>query len=136
MFQLPRFAKLKWLRFLKFLLVGALNTTVGYGLFAIFLIAGVDPAKALAIATVLGVLFNFKSFGKLVFGESGMCFLPRFIIFYLTQYLVNLGALRQILALGFTPLEAQLIILPPLSLVSFFAMRRLIFEASVEPDNL
>ena len=65
-------------RFLHFLLIGALNTAVGYGLFVLFLWLGLHYALAAAFATVLGVLFNFKSTGGLVFKSKDNTRLPWF----------------------------------------------------------
>jgi len=121
--------------FAKFLVVGGLNTVVGYGLFAAFIIAGLGAPLALALATVLGVLFNFKSFGLLVFRNGDGRLLPRFVAVYAGQYVVNLMCLRWLAALDLSPLLAQLLLLPPLSLASFLLMRRLVFRARPRPRS-
>lgn len=53
-----------------FLLVGVMNAAFGYGCFAAFLYLGLHYSLALLLATILGVLFNFKSIGALVFGSK------------------------------------------------------------------
>ncbi|WP_084442217.1 GtrA family protein [Termitidicoccus mucosus] len=64
------------LRLIKFLLVGVLNTLVGYGLFCFFVFTGLHYSFAVLIATILGVLFNFQSTRKLVFNDRHGCGLP------------------------------------------------------------
>jgi len=115
-------------RFVIFLMVGGLNTAVGYSLFAAFILLGAGATVALAAATVLGVLFNFKSIGHLVFGNGDSRLLPRFVGVYTVQFLANLIALRGLENAGLSPLLAQLVILPPLSLGNFLLMRRLVFR--------
>lgn len=61
--RLPSFLR----RFARFLLVGAVNTCFGYLIYASAVFIGFRPSVALLIATVLGVGFNFMSFGKVVF---------------------------------------------------------------------
>lgn len=117
-------------RFFVFLLVGALNTSVGYGLFAAFILLGAGATLALAAATCLGVLFNFKSIGHIVFKSGDARLLPRFLAVYAVQFGVNLGSLRILQTAGVQPLLAQLLILPPLSIGSFLLMQRLVFRAS------
>lgn len=116
-------------KFLKFLAVGGLNTLVGYGLFAGFILMGAPSFTALAGSTMLGVLFNFKSIGKLVFRSGDPRRLPRFVAVYAVQFLVNLGGLHALQAAGLSPLVAQLILLPLLAIGSFLAMRRFVFAA-------
>lgn len=119
-------------QFLRFLLVGGLNTLVGYALFAIFILVGAGITFSLVGATVLGVMFNFRSLGSLVFIRTERRLLPRFVLVYAGQFAINWLSLRYLQALGVTPLFAQLMILPPLSIVSFLAMRRWVFIATAK----
>ena len=52
------------IQFVKFLLVGALNTAFGYGIYALLIWFGLRPFLAVGLATVLAVLFNFQSTGR------------------------------------------------------------------------
>lgn len=116
-------------RFLTFLAVGGLNTLVGYGLFAGFILLGAGSFPALAGATILGVLFNFKSIGRLVFQSGEARLLPRFVAVYAAQFVLNLGGLSALERAGLAPLLAQLVLLPVLAVGSFLAMRRFVFRA-------
>jgi putative flippase GtrA len=122
-------------RFFIFLLVGALNTAVGYGLFAAFIFLGASTTLALAAATVLGVLFNFKSIGRIVFASGNVRLLPRFVGIYVVQFGINLVALKALESAGASPLLAQLLILPPLAIMSFIMMRQFVFRPVAQVEK-
>lgn len=114
-------------RFLHFLLVGALNTAFGYGVFVGCLWLGMHYAIAGAISTVLGVLFNFKSTGKFVFGSTGNRRLPHFVGVYAIIYLVNVLALGVMLQFGIPEWLGGLILLLPSAILSYVLNRQLVF---------
>lgn len=75
--------------FIRYLLVGALNTAFGYSVFALFIFLGLHYSIALLFATVTGVFFNFKSFGLFVFGNSKWRLIWKFFLVYGVLYAVN-----------------------------------------------
>jgi GtrA-like protein. len=58
-------------RFLRFLLVGALNTAFGYAIFLLSLKLGMSVGAALSASTLAGVVFNFQTSRRLVFRSAG-----------------------------------------------------------------
>ncbi|ODU13408.1 MAG: polysaccharide biosynthesis protein GtrA [Variovorax sp. 67-131] len=114
---------------LRFLLVGGLNTAVGYALFAGFVWAGLPYPGAIALATVLGVAFNFQSTGRLVFGGAPLSQLGRFVAVYGVVYLINVGSVALLLRLGFNVYLANATVLLPLALVAFVLQRRFVFAS-------
>ena len=56
-------------RLITFLGTSVLNTVFGYSIYAGLVFAGVPYLAALLAATVLGVVFNYLSFGRIVFPE-------------------------------------------------------------------
>lgn len=115
-------------RFVRFLLVGLLNTAVGYSIFAALTLSGLGIVPATVGATVMGALFNFKSIGSLVFGASGAKLLPRFLAVYVLQCAANIGALRLFQAAGVPLLIAEAMILPVLAVAAFLLMRHWVFH--------
>lgn len=115
-------------RFVHFLLVGALNTAFGYGVFVACLWLGMHYAIAGAASTVLGVLFNFKSTGNLVFGSTGNRRLPHFVGVYAIIYLVNVLALGVMLQLGIPEWLGGLILLLPSAILSYVLNRQFVFQ--------
>lgn len=113
---------------IRFVLTGALNTAVGFALYAGLVVAGLAMAWALFVATALGMLFNFFSFGHLTFRQPGMHRLPRFLLAYSVIYLANLAllwAVRQ--ALGLDAIVAQLACLPFVAAGAYFLLRSKVF---------
>ncbi|MFM6404510.1 MAG: GtrA family protein, partial [Microcystis sp.] len=66
-------------KFVRFLLVGVINTLFGYSVFALMICLGLDYRYSLLIATICGVLFNFKTIGGIVFKDQNNRLLARFI---------------------------------------------------------
>lgn len=118
-------------RFALFLAIGALNTLVGYLLFGAFIFVGWDQSTAVAGATGLGILFNFQSIGRLVFQNGRLNLLPRFIGVYTLHFFSNIGLLALLTRNGVPTLLAEALILPILSVISFFLMRRFVFLPSL-----
>ena len=111
-----------------FLVIGLLNTAVGYAIYLIGLAANAAPAAALAIATVLGAAFNYASTGFLVFNNRSLGRLPHFIVAYVLTYLVNAGALEGLTVMGLGPALAQLVLLPFAAVLSFALFRLYVFR--------
>ena len=78
------------LRFIKFLGVGVINTLFGYGIFALFLFLGLHYSLASLLGTILGVLFNFFTTGRIVFNNRNNLLIWKFISVYVVIYLISL----------------------------------------------
>ena len=120
-------------QFVRFIAVGGLNTAVGYLIFAALTLIGLPPNAAVVCGTILGVLFNFQSIGRLVFGNSARQLLPRFLAVYSIQALANIGLLHLAIVNGISVLIAQAVVLPPLVVLNFFLMRRFVFSVVPRP---
>jgi putative flippase GtrA len=114
--------------FARFIVVGALNSAVGYGLFAILVLVGMVPEAALLVATIVGVIFNFATTGHFVFANRDPRLVLRFVAVYAIIYVVNALALRYLTYMGMSPLLAQLLLVPTAAVVAFFALRSLVFK--------
>jgi putative flippase GtrA len=127
--MLARIAFLWQNAFARFLVVGALNTAFGWSVYAAFILLGIPRPFSLLGATVLGVLFNFQTIGRVVFGSARGLLLPRFVVVYAGVYLFNLALLESICRmLGVGSLLGQILALPPTVVVAFYALRRLVFR--------
>ena len=116
-------------RFARFLLVGVLNTAFGYGMYAALLWLGLAPYLAVGIGTVLGVLFNFQSTGRLVFASAHPGRLPRFVLVYAFMYFVNVGCLSLVMSrTGLNAYVAGAVMLLPVAILTFFLQRRFVFS--------
>jgi putative flippase GtrA len=114
--------------FLRYLAVGGLNTAFGYLCYAVFVLAGAPIWLAVSSSTVLAIVFNFFSYGGLVFGDTSHRLLPRFLVFYALLGGLNFLLLRALIWGGLGPLWAQALLLPVLAGVGFVGMRRFVFD--------
>lgn len=76
-------------KFLRFLFVGALNTAVGYLLFVFFIWIGLHYSLSLLFSQIIGILFNYKTTGYLVFESKSNRLLLKFFLVYGFVYLIN-----------------------------------------------
>jgi len=118
---------LEW-RLVRFLFVGVLNTIFGYAIYLIGIFLGATPGVALAVATIIGAVFNYFSTGRLVFANFGASKLPLFLAAYLVIYLGNFAALRALIGAGSSPIWAQGILLPLVAISSFIIFKFLVFR--------
>ncbi len=85
--------KTDWL-FVKFILVGILNTAFGYLVFALLLFLGLHYTLAVILSTVAGVLFNFKTTGTLVFKNHNNKLIFKFVAVYTITTTLGIIILR------------------------------------------
>jgi putative flippase GtrA len=82
-------------QFVRFLLVGVINTLFSYSIFTLLIFVGLDYRYAVLVSTIMGILFNFKTLGTLVFKrKNNNKLIFRFISVYTVIYLLNVEALR------------------------------------------
>ncbi|CNF39979.1 MULTISPECIES: GtrA family protein [Yersinia] len=124
----PRISALLEVKLVRFLLVGVMNAAFGYGCFAAFLYLGLHYSMALLLATILGVLFNFKSIGALVFGSKKNSLIFRFVAGYIVVYGANVAGIAALTSLGATPYLAGIALIVPMALLSFVINNRYIFN--------
>ena len=117
-------------RFVRFLFVGVLNTLFGYACFYLFLRLGLHYTAALALATALGVLFNFKSVGALVFGSRDNRLVLRFIGVYMVVYCANILGIRLFESAGLSPQVGGALMLLPMAVLAFLLNKKFVFHAS------
>jgi putative flippase GtrA len=117
-------------RLVKFLGAGVLNTAFGYAMYAALLFFNMPYLAALLLATVAGVVFNYFSFGRMVFnGYGGGLVFRKFVIAYLILYCVNavlLGGLTRIFLLS--PYLGQVICIPPSVILGWILMNYWVYK--------
>lgn len=76
-------------KFLRFLFVGGINTAFGYFLFIFLIWIGLHYTIALLVSQIIGVLFNYKTTGYIVFQNKSNKLLIKFFLVYGAVYLIN-----------------------------------------------
>lgn len=115
-------------RFIRFLLVGGLNTVFGYCLWSFLLWLGLHYTLASAIGTIIAIIFNFKTTGGLVFNSHNNRLLLKFFGVYALVYIINIALLRVLELLNINLYLAGLIIILPVAFLSFVLMRNFVFK--------
>jgi len=114
-------------RFGRYIVVGMINTAFGYGVYALLLYVGLHYAIASLIATVLGVIFNFFTTGRIVFRNSDNGRLFRFFIVYGLVYVFNIAGLSIMASLKVDLYRAGLVMVPPAAILAYILNRRFVF---------
>jgi putative flippase GtrA len=114
-------------RLLRFLLVGVANAAFGYGVFALIVVLFGTPNIAVVVSTVLGVLFNFYSYGALVFTQRGGRFAP-FVLVYSLLMLLNIACLNVLMWLGLPALVGSAILIMPLALAAYVLSSKYVYH--------
>lgn len=110
-------------RFGRFLVVGVLNTAVGFALYALFLLATpLGPQPSLALSFALGVAWNYVATARFVFGTRGFGRMPFYVLAYLAVYALNAQALQIATAAGWPPLLAQAALVPFAAVLTYIAV--------------
>lgn len=115
-------------QFVRFLLVGVLNTLFGYSVFAFLIFLKVHYSLAALLSTVLGGLFNFKTTGRLVFRSSDNRLVIKFTGVYVVVYLLNISCLKIFTHFNVSMYFAGAILVLPMALVSFLLNRKFVFN--------
>ncbi|NQT57494.1 MAG: GtrA family protein [Bacteroidetes bacterium] len=115
-------------KIIRFYFTGGINTAFGYGVFALFIVIGFSPWIATAISTIMGILFNYKSYSIIVFNEKTWKKIVPFIAVYALIYILNNGIIIIFGLWGVKPILAGLSATIPLALVSYLLNKRFVFR--------
>lgn len=118
-------------KIIRFLLVGGLNTLVGFLVFslAIYLSDG-NVGLSLAANIGVGVFFNYLSYGIAVFKSLGKKQFAKFVLAYAFLYVINYVALKIMLDQQVNIYVAQFINLFYLAPLSYFIFNKQVFVAT------
>ena len=77
-------------QFLRFILVGGVNTAFGVGVYCLAIFVGLPYFIATLLSNVSGVCFNFITTGNLVFRNNDPRLIFRFVTAYVIIYFINI----------------------------------------------
>ena len=112
----------------KFIVVGLINTIFGYSLYALLLSIGMHFSAAVAISTILGVIFNFKTVGAFVFRSNDNKKFIRFVLVYIIVYLLNISGIGLLTSTGASPFVGGALMLLPCAIATFVLQKKLVFN--------
>lgn len=116
-----------------FLLVGSINTLIGYAIFgAAYKLVGLNYNLALLVAYGLGILLGYVNHRQVTFRSTAghaQAF-SRFVMTYAMVYLLNAGLLIALAEYGgLDPLLAQAVALVIVTIASFLVQRAWVFKS-------
>lgn len=123
-------------KFIKFLFVGCINTAFSYSVYALFIFINFHYALASFLSTVLGILFNFKTTGTIVFKNHDNHLIFRFFGVYGFTYILNVLGLKIFKIFNCDMYLAGFIMLFPMAVISFILMKKFVFISKKEEKNL
>jgi putative flippase GtrA len=114
----------------RFIGVGLLNTVVGYGIYGLLILLNIPYLVALLMATIMGVIFNYFSIGRLVFKSRGGLFVfAKFIAAYSIVYGINATALDVLIKqFQFNPYLGQALCVPLSVVISWLLMNYWVYK--------
>ncbi|OIP94563.1 hypothetical protein AUK40_06805 [Candidatus Wirthbacteria bacterium CG2_30_54_11] len=122
-------------QFFRFLIVGGLNTLFSYALYAFLIWLRLGFFLASTVSTVIGIAFNFKTTGTLVFKNKDNRLIVKFFGVYVVTYCINVSGLWVLTRLGVNEYLAGLVMVLPVAMLSFVLMRTFVFPKSAAIDE-
>lgn len=113
--------------FLRFLIAGGFNSLFGWLIYSAVILLGGEAWLALIVGSITGIGFNFITFGGYAFRDMAIKRLPRFVLSYGCIYVINLICLTALNPWVAHPIWSQLILTPPLSILSYVLLSRMVF---------
>lgn len=129
------FAKAGRYHIIRFLIVGTLNTGFSYVIYAGVLYLGLSYQIANLIALVLGILFSFKTQGRLVFKNTDNRLFGRFLLSWVLIYLGTITLIGRIIAFGFDAYTAGALALPFSIALSYLMQKYYVFRTHFKNPN-
>jgi putative flippase GtrA len=120
--QLPA----RLLEVVRFYQAGIVNMLLGLGLYFTFVRLGMNIFAAQILTHIIGMAFNYFTYSRHVFRESGPAKL-RFVIAYVASYFVGLAALAVTAQMVRSPYLAGFLATAFVSIISYFALKYLVF---------
>ena len=117
-------------QFVRFLLVGGLNTAFSYANYAALLYMGVPYAAANLGALLLGMAFSFRTQGRLVFRNSDRRLIFRFAACWGLIWVLNIALIALLIRVGLNAYWAGAVAMLPIAVASYFVQRVVVFGAS------
>ena len=116
-------------QFIRFLFIGGVNTLFGYGVFSLLLFLGLHYSLAALLSTILGILFNFKTTGVIVFNSRNNSLIFKFFGVYGVVYVLNVLGLYLFSLVGISAYISGAILILPMACVSFVLNKKFVFKS-------
>jgi putative flippase GtrA len=117
-------------QFIRFLLVGGLNTFFGLAAFGLLALTELPTWAVLIGSNLAGLAFNFFTTGGLVFRDLELRRLPAFTLSYVGIFFMYLVGLKYLTPIMGNRVFAMAILAGPMAIFTYFVQSRLVFRSS------
>jgi putative flippase GtrA len=114
-------------RFVRFLVVGGLNTLFGFVIYSLFALTELSTWMVLVVSNIVTITFNFFTTGGLVFREISLTKVPRFLICYGLIFLIYLELIQWLSPIFGGRIWAMTIIVLPMAVLTYFMQSWFVF---------
>lgn len=115
-------------RFLRFLVVGGLNTALNYGVYALLLFVGLGYVLAVTFSFIIGLIINFKTNARFVFDDKSNRRFLLYVLTWLALYFANVQAIGWLVRSGVNSYLAGAVMVPPIAIAAFLAFKYVVFR--------
>lgn len=113
-----------------FFLIAGLNTLFGYAMFAALIYLKLNFYLATAFAMVAGVIFNFNTYGRLVYKNFTWNKIFAFTLVYALTYVINVVLINLLNKTIDSLYVVQLILVVPIGLMVYFLNKQFVFKGA------
>lgn len=115
-------------QFLRFILVGGLNTSFGVGVYCLAIFIGIPYYIATLLSNVLGICFNFITTGNLVFHNNDLRLIYRFVGAYIVIYFVNTAFVKGFILMGLNSYWSGILATPVVAICSYGLLKYYVYR--------
>ena len=114
--------------YLKFIIVSLLNTIFGLGVFYLLIFIKIPFQFASFLGTLIGVIFNYNTTGRIVFSSSrNIKTIFKYILVYIIVYLFNILFLSIFVKIKVNFYYGGLLLILPSGILSFILNKYFVF---------
>jgi putative flippase GtrA len=114
--------------YIKFIIVSLLNTIFGLGVFYLLIFIKIPFQFASFLGTLIGVIFNYNTTGRIVFSSSrNIKTIFKYILVYIIVYLFNILFLSIFVKMKVNLYYGGLILILPSGILSFILNKYFVF---------
>ena len=114
-------------RFVRFVVVGGLNTLFGFVIYSIFALSDLSTLMVLIVSNLIGIAFNFVTTGGRVFRDMSLTKIPLFLICYGVIFVIYLELIQWLSPIFGGRIVAMAIIVLPMAVLTYFMQSWFVF---------
>jgi putative flippase GtrA len=111
-----------------FLIVAGINTIFGFIIYGVLVYSGLSVMLAVLLSTIIGVLFNFKTYGSIVFKSNNNRLLFKFVGIYALCYIINVSGIYLLEKMQIDKYIAWLFMAVPIGILTYILNKKFVFN--------